>query len=233
MPIEQTDDNRAAISPDNAADGAPAVEFLRRLSSVISVGQNAAHLDYAAALIELLSSRAADAERALREQKDATATHVALCRDYELMIERQKSEVAALQATLDRKAQDGVRERGEFGREIERLKAAIEQAELERIIIADDLETTRTRLAGLAEASVIAPAATLHALRAQFDSLAGEFVKRGDLISQVMSDIGRCTIDQVLAQATRPVPAGERDPGAAAAAAAGELVKVDADAWAA
>lgn len=185
-------------SADASIDSAETVRFLRRLSSFISVGQNAANLQDAANLIEALSHRAGEAERALREQDDKAATYLETCRAYETVLDRAQAEIVALNARLDQQAGAAAAERAAFEAEALRLSASVESAEAERAIAVADLDEPRAGLAALGEASVAVPVATLHTLRGQFEVLSEQFAANGDLISRVMSEIGRCAIDQIM-----------------------------------
>jgi chromosome segregation ATPase len=187
--------------PDDAIDGAETVAFLRRLSSLISVGQNAARLRDAAALIEQLSERAGTAERLLQQQRQTSNTYIELCSAYETVIDGLKSETIALGTRLDQKTQAAATERADFENEVRRLSLRIAQAETERTATAAELEALRAAFAAIGDSSVVVPIVTLHSLRTQFEFLSDEFAKKGDVISRVMSDIGRCAIDQVIADA--------------------------------
>ena len=196
-----------AASVDVFVDSAETVAFLRRLSSFISVGQNAVNLQQAAALIEHLGERTSHAEQMLLQREDQTSTYVEMCRAYEVMLDRRSSEIATLNARLAWQIDDAAKARADLQLETERLSAEVARAQVAQANAAADLEELRTSLAALGDSAVIMPVATLHALGIQFEVLSNQFARNGDLISQVMSEIGRCAIDRVMVDRT-PEPTG-------------------------
>jgi Skp family chaperone for outer membrane proteins len=187
-----------AAEPPSAAE---TVAFLRRLASMISVGQNAANLNHAAILIEMLTSRAAEAERAAVDQQAVTATYADMCKAYEVMLDRLRADAATLEARLVRHTEEGSAERARLVAETERLASLLQRAQTERAAAAESLADLTARFASLGESSVIVSVAALQAVRAQFDSLADEFARHGDIVALAMSDAGRCTVDRLLSDA--------------------------------
>ena len=62
-----------------------------------------------------------------------------------------------------------------------------------------ELETLKKSVDEFNATAVSVPIEVLRLARAQFDFLSDGFAKNGDLVSQAMSEIGGCAIDQVLA----------------------------------
>lgn len=196
----------AATDRLDPATIAETVSFLRRFASMISVGQNAAYLNQAAMLIETLSTRATEAERATAEQQAVTATYSDMCKAYEVVVDRQRAEAATLEARVARLTDEGAAERARLTGEAERLGEQLARAQAERTAAADSLADLTARYATLGETSVIVSVAALQAVRAQFDSLADEFARHGDVIALAMSDAGRCTVDEMIdANRTEPL----------------------------
>jgi hypothetical protein len=201
----------AAIDPVDPVATSETVGFLRRLASMIAVGQNAANLNHAAILIETLMRRATEAERSYADQQAVTATYADMCKAYEVMLDRQRAETASLEARLVRLSDETAAERARLVAETERLSTLLEQALSERAAATESLADLTTRFASLGESSVIVSVAALQAMRAQFDSLAEEFAKHGDVVALAMSDAGRCTVERLLSDA-RPEPEAASTP---------------------
>jgi DNA repair exonuclease SbcCD ATPase subunit len=195
------------LMPDATIEGIDAAEtvrFLQRLSSFISVGQNAANLQDAATLIEALSYRASEAERLIVEQEQKAATMADTCKAYESMLDRAQTEIIKLKDRLDQQAANAAAERTAFAAESSRLSDSIDRAEADLAVAVAELDELRSRLV-TADGSVSVPVETLAALRVQFEVLSEQFIRNGDLISRVMSEIGRCAIDQIISD-NLPVP---------------------------
>lgn len=188
--------------PAGAGDSAEIVGFLRRFSNLISTGDNAGNLRRAAALILSLTSRASEAERSLAEQRETSTKYIEMCAAFELLVDRLTSEAAMLSTQLEQQAQEALIERSRFTEESEHLSGCVEQAEAQLAAANADIDELRSKLAHADDTLATVPIASLRAIRTQFESLADEFAKRGDVVSQVMSDIGRCAIDQAIRDAT-------------------------------
>ena len=189
----------AAEVPARPANVAETVSFLRRFASMISVGQNAANLSHAATLIEVLLRRAVEAERAIVEQRAASATYTDMCKAYEAMIDRQRADVAIVEAKFARLADEAAAERAQLATEAARLAELLERARAERAAATASLAEFTARFSSLGETSIIVPVAALEAMQAQFASLGDEFARHGDVVALAMSDAGRCAVDEILA----------------------------------
>ena len=77
------------------------VDFLRRLSSMLTGGRNAEMLLEAASMIETLSGRAATAEQLFQAQQDDHARNLELREVAELASDNLMAEMESLKAQLD------------------------------------------------------------------------------------------------------------------------------------
>jgi len=110
-----------------------------------------------------------------------------------------------LEARLARLTEEAAAERARLVVETERLAELLSRARAERAAAADSLADLTARYARLGESSVVVSVTALQAVQAQFDSLADEFARHGDVVSLAMSDAGRCTVERLLS-AARPDP---------------------------
>jgi seryl-tRNA synthetase len=117
------------------------------------------------------------------------------------MLDRLRAEAATQEARVARQSEEAAAERARLVAETERLSDALERVQAERTAATDSLADLTTRFASLGESSVFVSVAALQAVRAQFDSLADEFARHGDVVALAMSDAGRCTVDQLLSDA--------------------------------
>jgi hypothetical protein len=206
MPLQDSDANDTSsmdasnLDDGGAVDSAETIQFLRRLASFISVGENAAKLDYAATLIELLSHRIDETGVLLRERAAKAATLMDMCVSYESLIDQQHIEIQALKTNRERQTQEADVERAELKNKIERLSALAGQMDAERAAAVLEADVLKAKFAAQVDAATV-PVTTLLAIRTQFEALSDEFSKKGDLISQVMSHVGRCTIDRAIVDA--------------------------------
>lgn len=194
------------------------VDFLRRLSSMLTGGRNAEMLLQAAAIIETLGQRAATAEQLFAEQQEDHARNLELREVAELASDNLISEMESIKAVLDaeiaslkeqldeskRQLDENARqaeiERGLYAEATERLQARAEVAET-RLAEADaELEAYRRPAeTGLDDSIAVVPVASLEIARTQFDYLARGFASSGDVVSQTICEIGASAIDKVLA----------------------------------
>jgi hypothetical protein len=205
MTIAVVDDPIRPGDPVEQLGMADTVVFLRRFASMIAVGQNAANLNHAALLIETLMRRAAEAERAASDQQAVTSTYADMCKAYEVMLDRQRADAATLEARLARVTEEAGAERTRLVAETERLSGDLARALAERAAAVESLADLTARYATLGETSVIVSVAALEAVQAQFDSLADEFARHGDVVALAMSDAGRCSVERLLSDG-RPEP---------------------------
>jgi len=194
------------------------VDFLRRLSSMLTGGRNAEMLQEAANMIETLSRRAATAEQLFAEQQEDHARNIELREVAELASDNPIAETEQLKAIFDTEIAS-VKQQLEESRQ--QLDESTRQAEIERNLCAD--ETTRLQAnvdaveMRLAEANAeleeyrrpaetriddtiaVVPVASLELARTQFDYLAKGFASSGDVVSQTICEIGASAIDKALA----------------------------------
>ena len=194
--------------PDDAHQ--ETIDFLRRLSSMLTGGRNAEMLQEAADMIETLSRRAATAEQLFAEQQDDHARNLELREVAELasdnLIAEMESlkaqldaEVAALKERLDETRRQAEAERNFFGEEALRLQARADVTESELAQANAELdEYRRPAETGIDESIAVVPVASLKLARTQFDYLAKGFASSGDVISQTICEIGASAIDKAL-----------------------------------
>jgi ABC-type transporter Mla subunit MlaD len=194
--------------PDNAHQ--ETIDFLRRLSSMLTGGRNAEMLQEAADMIETLSRRAATAEQLFAEQQDDHARNLELREVAELasdnLIAEMESlkaqldaEVAALKERLDEARRQAEADRNFFGEQALRLQARVDVTEFELAQANAELdEYRRPAETGIDESIAVVPVASLKLARTQFDYLAKGFASSGDVISQTICEIGASAIDKAL-----------------------------------
>jgi ABC-type transporter Mla subunit MlaD len=194
--------------PDDAHQ--ETIDFLRRLSSMLTGGRNAEMLLEAADMIETLSRRAATAEQLFAEQQEDHARNLELREVAELasdnLIAEMESlkaqldaEVAALKERLDETRRQAEAERNFFGEEALRLQARVDVTESELAQANAELdEYRRPAETGIDESIAVVPVASLKLARTQFDYLAKGFASSGDVISQTICEIGASAIDKAL-----------------------------------
>ena len=194
--------------PDDAHQ--ETIDFLRRLSSMLTGGRNAEMLQEAADMIETLSRRAATAEQLFAEQQDDHARNLELREVAELasdnLIAEMESlkaqldaEVAALKERLDETRRQAEADRNFFGEETLRLQARADVTESELAQANAELdEYRRPAETGIDESIAVVPVASLKLARTQFDYLAKGFASSGDVISQTICEIGASAIDKAL-----------------------------------
>ena len=160
------------------------VRFLNRFADLMSIGSNAENLLRAARLLEVNSKRAGEAERLLRDECGKSATHLAFsrlleanCGIFENEIASLKSEIAQLHATFNGALTDAARENAD-------LLCRAEQAEDRLALVSDD--------------HVTVPLSLLRLAAAQFNALAREFQKSGNIVSQVMCEASASTLNRIV-----------------------------------
>ena len=186
------------------------VDFLRRLSSMLTGGRNAEMLLEAASMIETLSRRATTAEQQFAEQQEDHARNLELREVAELasdnlMTEMESlkaqldAEIAALKEQLDETRRQAEADRAFFGEETLRLQAHVDVTEA-RLAQADaELDEYRRPVeTGIDNSIAVVPIASLQLARTQFDYLAKGFASSGDVVSQTICEIGASAIDKAL-----------------------------------
>ena len=197
--------------------GAPeeAVDFLRRLSSMLTGGRNAEMLMAAADVIETLSRRAATAERLFEEQQEDHARNLELREAAELAsekllgeLESLKSEIELLKTQLEernRQVEEHSRQteidRNWFAEETLRAQARAEQAEEKLVALTAENDELRKPPPpeAIDESIAVVPVQSLKLARTQFDYLAKSFADSGDVVSMTICEIGARALDKALA----------------------------------
>ncbi|MFC0240211.1 hypothetical protein [Rhodopseudomonas telluris] len=161
-------------------------------------------------MIEQQAERIRETEAQLQQQTRDAESSRAATRDAEAAARSLREEVApqqrALAALQDRLASAET----EFAAERARLLERIMRAE-GRVAEADgELRRLRGQLAPLGRSHAVVAVETLRLLRGQFDALAQELQRGGDLVSGAMCQVGICAIDQTLAARSAPSAAAVR-----------------------
>jgi hypothetical protein len=190
--------NRPQLLPESPDDKDTA-RFLRRFSELISVGQSASYLRHAAGLIEQLVERIRQTEDLLRQQQALTDNHLDLRRAAELELQSARSELFEFKAARSVEALKLSMVRNGFAEENQALSNSCKQAEARLAEVSEELRALKSRCEGLGDTHQLVALSTLLLLRAQFGSLAKDFKRKGDTVSDVMCEIGIRTIDQAMA----------------------------------
>jgi chromosome segregation ATPase len=194
MSVEALIDDALPMPPD-PGESVEIVGFLRRFSNLISYGENAENLRRAAALIESVTRRATEAEQQLFEQTDTGAKYREMCQAFEIAVDRLAAEAVELHAQLDETTEAALAERSRLTAETERLSADLERSETALAAASAEIDELRGRL----NDTTTVPIENLRMIQTQFDYLSDHFARSGDVVSQVMSDIGWCATDQAIA----------------------------------
>jgi chromosome segregation ATPase len=190
--------NRPQLLPESPDDKDTA-KFLRRFSELISVGQSASYLRHAAGLIEELVGRVRQGEELLRQQQAITDNHLASRRAAELELQSARAELFEFKAARSVEALKLTLATNSVAEEKQTLSNRCAHAEARLAEASEDLRKLQSRYEGLGDTHQLVPVSTLLLLRAQFGSLAKEFKRKGDTVSDVMCEIGVHTIDQAIA----------------------------------
>jgi len=179
------------------------VRFLNRFADLMSIGSNADNLLRAAQLLDINSKRARDAEQLLREDCNKSATHLAFsnlleanCDVFENEIDGLQSEIAQLHATFNEALVDAARENADV------LRRA-EQAETELSV----LRSAPSRDVAVGADHVLVPLSLLRLASAQFNALARDFQKSGNIVSQVMCEASASTLNRIVEADVPPAAA--------------------------
>ena len=188
----------ATVVPLPPSSSSATTDFLRRMASMVS-GRNGEMLLRAASLIESLAQRAMSAERLYHEQQDENTRSTELRKAAELASDAMVGQIEALRAQLAEVTSAAAAERAAFDAERGKLLMIMQDAESHIGKLTNELDTLRTSVDGFNETVVSVPIEVLRLARTQFDYLSSGFARRGDVISQAMSEIGGFAIDQALA----------------------------------
>ena len=183
----------ATVVPLPPNSSSETVDFLRRMASMVS-GRNGEMLLRAASLIESLSQRA----MVYHQQHEENTRHVELREAAELASDAMVAQIEALRAQLTEVTAAAAAERAAFDAERGKLLGLMQDAESHIGKLSTELETLRASVDSFNETLVSVPIEVLRLARTQFDYLSSGFARRGDVISQAMSEIGGFAIDQAL-----------------------------------
>lgn len=186
--------------PPNSASAT--TDFLRRMASMVS-GRNGEMLLRAASVIESLAQRAMSAERLYHQQQEENTRDVELREAAELASDAMISQIAMLRAQLAEVTSAAAAERAAFDVERGKLLGLMQSAESHIGKLTTELDSLRASVDAFNETAVSVPIEVLRLARTQFDYLSSGFARKGDVISQAMSEIGGFAIDQALT-AKRP-----------------------------
>lgn len=182
------------LPPNSASE---TTGFLRRMASMVS-GRNGEMLLRAVSLIESLTQRAMSAERLYHQQQEEHTRHVQLREAAELASDAMVSQITALRAQLAEVTSTAAAERAAFDTERGKLLDLMQHAESHIGKLTTELDSLRASVDAFNETVVSVPIEVLRLSRTQFDYLSGGFARKGDVISQAMSEIGGFAIDQAL-----------------------------------
>jgi chromosome segregation ATPase len=171
--------------------------FLRRMASMVS-GRNGDMLLRAAALIESLTQRAMSAERLFHEQQEENKQLTELREATELASDAMVGQIETLRKHLADVTTAAAAERAAFDAERDKLLGLMQHAENHIGKLTTELDTLHASIDSFNETVVSVPIEVLRLARTQFDFLSAGFARKGDVISQAMSEIGGFAIDQAL-----------------------------------
>lgn len=187
----------ATVVPLPPSSSSETVDFLRRMASMVS-GRNGQMLLRAAALIESLAQRTMTAERLYHQTQEENTRHVELREAAELASDAMVSQIDALRTQLAEVTAAAAVERAAFDAERGKLLHLMQHAETHIGKLTTELDSLRASVDSFNETVVSVPIEVLRLARTQFDFLSEGFARKGDVISQAMSEIGGFAIDQAL-----------------------------------
>ncbi|AWM01881.1 hypothetical protein [Bradyrhizobium amphicarpaeae] len=187
----------ATVVPLPPSSSSETIDFLRRMASMVS-GRNGETLLRAASLIESLTQRAMSAERLYHEQQDASTRNAELREAAEHTSDAMVGQIEALRAQLAEITATAAAERAAFDAERGKLIGLMQNAESHIGKLTTELDGLRASVDSFNATAVSVPIEVLRLARTQFDVLSAGFARKGDVISQAMSEIGGFAIDQAL-----------------------------------
>lgn len=187
----------ATVVPLPPKTSSETVDFLRRMASMVS-GRNGEMLLRAASLIEQLGQRAMSAERLYHEQQVESTRNAELREAAELASDAMVGQIEVLRAQLAEVTAAAAAERAAFDAERGKLIDLMQSAESHIGKLTTELDSLRASVDSFNETAVSVPVEVLRLARTQFDFLSAGFARKGDVISQAMSEIGGFAIDQAL-----------------------------------
>ncbi|UWU80376.1 hypothetical protein N2603_18470 [Bradyrhizobium huanghuaihaiense] len=196
----------ATVVPLPPNPSSETIDFLRRMASMVS-GRNGEMLLRAASMIESLSQRAMSAERLYHQAQEESTRSTELREAAELASDAMVGQIEALQRQLADVTAAAAAERAAFDAERNKLLGLMQHAESHIGKLTSELDSLRASVDSFNETVVSVPIEVLRLARTQFDYLSSGFARRGDVISQAMSEIGGFAIDQALT-AKKPADKG-------------------------
>ena len=179
--------------PTDLSEHAEMITFLRRFAGLMSLGENADNLLRTSFLIEDFTAQIIHMKM-LVETAQANAMESITQRDAaEAQTQKLNEELRQSNTTRDSLTDDNAS-----------LMLRAEQAEAALAKSESDAQKLRAALASIGKSKVVIPVPTLESVRKQFEALAADFRKKGDIASEVMCEIGRTTINQAIADTARP-----------------------------
>lgn len=187
----------ATVVPLPPNSSSETIDFLRRMASMVS-GRNGETLLRAASLIESLTQRAMSAERLYHEEQIESTRNAELREAAELASDAMVGQIEALRAQLAEVTATAAAERAAFDAERGRLIGLMQSAESHIGKLTTELDGLRASVDSFNATAVSVPIEVLRLARTQFDVLSAGFARKGDVVSQAMSEIGGFAIDQAL-----------------------------------
>ncbi len=197
------------LPPNSASE---TVDFLRRMASMVA-GRNGEMLLRAAAMIESLTQRAMSAERLYHQQQEESIRNAEQRDVAELASDALMQQLDALrgqlagvtaQAASEREAFDAERaaftaERERYEAERGKLLGLMQHAESHIAAITAEHDALKASVDSFSETAITVPVEVLKLAQLQFEHLSAGFARKGDVISQAMSEIGGFALEQALA----------------------------------
>lgn len=180
---------------------AESIAFLRRFADIMSGGANAARLNEAAEAMEGLCERLEGALELARRETELRARYQGLCEAAESAAGQLTSEIAGLKQELADQLEQQRLIQARLVEANRDLLDRLSQSEADLQSRCSDLSAVQAELEYLKSSKLAAPHEAMRAAREQFQSLADECEKRGDMISMVMCEVGMSLIDQTMAAA--------------------------------
>jgi hypothetical protein len=184
----------ATVVPLPPNPSSETTDFLRRMASMVS-GRNGEMLLRAAGLIESLTQRAMSAERLYHREHEENTRNSELREAGEMASDAMVKQIDGLRSQL---AEVAAAERAAFDAERGNLLGLMQHAESHIGQLTSELETLHASVDSFNETAISVPIEVLRLARTQFDFLSAGFARKGDVISQAMSEIGGFAIDQAL-----------------------------------
>jgi hypothetical protein len=187
----------ATVVPLPPNPSSETTDFLRRMASMVS-GRNGEMLLRAAALIESLAQRAMSAERLYHREHEENTRNSELREAGEMASDAMVKQIDGLRSQLAEVTAAAAAERAAFDAERGSLLGLMQHAESHIGQLTSELETLHASVDSFNETAISVPIEVLRLARTQFDFLSAGFARKGDVISQAMSEIGGFAIDQAL-----------------------------------